>query len=201
MTLDNDAWLKQLTGGGPAQQEAIALLRETLVRNLHRALVSSPVADHSFIEDTAQDALMRILDRLSQFEGRSRFLTWATSIAVRVAMTELRRRRWKDVSLEDLHSRFDLAPPVSGAPPSGDSSERQTILLRMYEIIETELTERQRTVLLGELRGVSQDAIVEHLGTNRNAVYKLGHDARRKLKERLEASGFHAEDIHAAFVA
>jgi len=34
------------------------------------------------------------------------------------------------------------------------------------------------------------DEVVRHLGTNRNAIYKMLHDARRKLKIGLQARGF-----------
>ena len=42
---------------------------------------------------------------------------------------------------------------------------------------------------------------VKSLGTrsNRNALYKLTHDARKRLKRGLEMAGFTAEDIRAAF--
>jgi RNA polymerase sigma factor (sigma-70 family) len=44
-----------------------------------------------------------------------------------------------------------------------------------------------------------KDEIARHLGSNRNALYKLTHDARKRLKRGLEAAGFTAEDIGAAF--
>jgi RNA polymerase sigma-70 factor (ECF subfamily) len=44
-----------------------------------------------------------------------------------------------------------------------------------------------------------QDEIARQLGSNRNAVYKLTHDARKRLKQGLEAAGFDADDIQAAF--
>jgi RNA polymerase sigma-70 factor (ECF subfamily) len=37
---------------------------------------------------------------------------------------------------------------------------------------------------------VPMDEVVRELGTNRNAVYKLLHDARRKFKMSLESRGF-----------
>ena len=43
-----------------------------------------------------------------------------------------------------------------------------------------------------------QEEIGRHLGITRNAVYKLGHDARKKLKHGLEASGFDAAEIRAS---
>ena len=51
--------------------------------------------------------------------------------------------------------------------------------------------------LRAEGRGIRE--IARHLGSNRNAVYKLTHDARKRLKRGLEAAGFTAEDIGAAF--
>jgi hypothetical protein len=43
------------------------------------------------------------------------------------------------------------------------------------------------------------DQIVELLGANRNAAYKLLHDARRALKNHLAAEGITALDIRTAF--
>ena len=73
------------------------------------------------------------------------------------------------------------------------------IVRAMHEILETELTERQRTAVVAKLRGMPQEEIGRRLGINRNAVYKLAHDARKKLKQGLEASGFDAGEIRAAF--
>jgi len=199
MSLTNETWLMQLAGGGPEQQTALSQLREALIRNLHAALASHAAVNDAFIEDTVQDALIRILERLGQFEGRSQFLTWATSIAIRVAMSELRRHRWKDVSLDEVASKLRFTRLTTVESTDQIVCEQPAIVTTMYEIIERDLTEKQRAVLLGELRGVPQNEIVRHLGSNRNAVYKLGHDARRRLKQGLEEAGFHADDVHAAF--
>lgn len=43
----------------------------------------------SDIEDFAQEATVLVLDRIESFRGDSRFVTWANSIAVRVALTAL----------------------------------------------------------------------------------------------------------------
>jgi RNA polymerase sigma-70 factor (ECF subfamily) len=174
MDRDNETWLAHLGGTGPDQQEALSDLRDTLVR---------------------------ILERLPQFEGRSRFLTWAMSVAIRVAMSELRRRRWKDVPLDEVVAGGDLTPgrAIADEPGPDAQSEREAILAAMDELIQNGLTEKQREALLAELRGMPQDEIARHLGSNRNAVYKLTHDARKRLKRGLEAAGFTAEDVDAAF--
>jgi RNA polymerase sigma-70 factor (ECF subfamily) len=201
MDRDNETWLAHLGGTGPDQQAALSDLREALLRGLRRALSHRAAASDELLEDVVQDALVRILERLPQFEGRSRFLTWAMSVAIRVAMSELRHRRWKDVSLDEVVAGGDLAPAraIVDEPGPGAQSEREAILAAMHEVIRTGLTEKQRAALLAELRGMPQDEIARHLGSNRNAVYKLTHDARKRLKRDLEAAGFTAEDIGTAF--
>ena len=67
----------------------------------------------------------------------------------------------------------------------------------MYGVIERELTEKQRTALLAELKGMPLEEIGRRLGSNRNAVYKLTHDARKRLKKHLEAAGYSAADLQA----
>ncbi len=51
------------------------------------------------------------------------------------------------------------------------------------EVIEHDLTDKQRHVLIMMVfNEVPMDEVVQQLGTNRNAIYKMLHDARRKLK-------------------
>jgi RNA polymerase sigma-70 factor (ECF subfamily) len=48
---------------------------------------------------------------------------------------------------------------------------------------------------------VPMDEVVQQLGTNRNAIYKMLHNARRKLKSSLQARGFEVEELLALFRA
>ena len=201
MCRNDETWLRRLSSGSPDQEAALSDLRDTLLRGLRRTFSSRALADDSFLEDAVQDSLVRILDRLQQFEGRSRFLTWATSIAIRVAMSELRRRHWTNVSLDALIADSDFTPETAIDDDSRPDAklEQKTILDKMHAVIQSELTGRQRTALLAELKGMPQDEIARHLGSNRNAVYKLTHDARKRLLLALEAAGYEAADIHTAF--
>jgi RNA polymerase sigma-70 factor (ECF subfamily) len=40
------------------------------------------------------------------------------------------------------------------------------------------------------LDGVPIDVLAERLGSNRNALYKMLHDARRRLREHVASAGF-----------
>jgi len=59
-------------------------------------------ADEDHCEDFAQEALLRVRERLGGFRGESRFTTWALSIATRIAFDDLRHKRWKDVSFDAM---------------------------------------------------------------------------------------------------
>ena len=92
-------WVERLTAGSEHRDAALAELRQVLSRQLTRAFRD---AGADFIEDTVQDALLKILANIQKFDSRSRFTTWAMTIAVRTGYTELRRRRWRDVSWDQI---------------------------------------------------------------------------------------------------
>lgn len=197
----NDEWLGDLGEEGAAQSAALEDLRAYLARALPGALRAQGPLPDSFVEDVIQEALMRSLDHLAGFEGRSRFTTWVTTIAVRIAMTELRRRRWKDVSLDALDGGAAPSSAIDPERPADPESEveQRRIVRAMQQLFEEELSDRQRTAIVAELGGMPQEEIGRRLGITRNAVYKLGHDARKKLRKGLEKTGFDAAAIRSAF--
>jgi RNA polymerase sigma-70 factor, ECF subfamily len=148
-------------------------------------------------EDCAQEALIAIMNHLSDFRGDSKFTTWAYKFAVNIALTTARRERWKDVSLDQLGfsedgTLFEWAGREKSPGPTLDQSAMQNEVSEIIrEVIQRDLTEKQRRILIMMVfNEVPMDEVVRKLGTNRNAVYKLLHDARRKLKSSLQARGF-----------
>jgi RNA polymerase sigma-70 factor (ECF subfamily) len=100
------------------------------------------------------------------------------------------------VSLDEVITDTDVTPAraVDHEPGPDVQWEREAILGALHEVIRNDLTAKQRAALLAELRGMPQDEIARYLGSNRNALYKLTHDARKRLKRGLEAAGFAAEE-------
>jgi RNA polymerase sigma-70 factor (ECF subfamily) len=200
----NQQWLADLTGAH--RDAALVDLRALLQRGLRYALASRPNVDDEAIEDFVQEALLKILDNLDSFRGESKFTTWAQKIAVNVAFTELRRLRWRDISLDEMTDSkgLDFVPDLlvdRSAPP--DQQATQHIFLEtLGRLIETELTDKQRQALVAvQIQGVPLEEVARRMGSNRNAMYKLLHDARRRLKEQMQAEGLSPEDVLAAFDA
>ncbi|MCY2963246.1 MAG: sigma-70 family RNA polymerase sigma factor [Planctomycetota bacterium] len=189
---DNYEWINALQAEGPLRETAVFDLREMLLIGLKAALKSRSDFVASLLDDFVQDSLVRILRSLDQFQNRSRFATWATAVAIRVALTELRKRRWRDVSLERLVADTGFEP--SAAVEATPDQERPPIITAMYRIIGSNLTDKQRTVLLAEIKGMAQEEIARQMGCSRNALYKLSHDARQRLKQGLENAGFTAQE-------
>ncbi len=201
----NEAWLRALTGAPAEQDAAITALHARLQRGLYWYLARersdlagrSPAELEQMAEDYAQDSVMRVLQRLDSFRGESRFTTWATRIALRIAISDLRRARYRDFRLDDLTADGELLPARGDALLNDDHSptpegiaERADVQERIARALREKLTPRQRQALEAVvLQGVPLEVVAQQMGSNRNALYKLVHDARRKLRAELEAQG------------
>lgn len=204
----NEEWLDQLRTPGQQQEKALADLREIVLRGLPYALSKwLPQSDPHFealSQEVAQETLLRVLEKLDTFEGRSKFTTWVHTIAVRIALTELRRQRWKDVSLDELFEREDQPGPRELMAEERRSPEAivegSDLVIRVQRIMMEELTEKQRKAMAAmAIHGMPMEEIASRMGTNRNALYKLLHDARMLIKNRLVLEGLSPAEILSVF--
>jgi RNA polymerase sigma-70 factor, ECF subfamily len=210
----NAAWIDALSAPEGPDPEALADLRAQLRRaalfSIRRRLSTAHgvMSDEieSLAEDCAQEALLIALQHLGSFRGEARFATWASAITVGVAMAAMRRRLWRDLSLDHMPDGWQ-EPATSAASSSGWehphlAAQRTEIWSVIKEVVQRDLTDRQRQVLnLVVIHGVDADEVAERLGITAGALYKLTHDARRKLKAGLLARGFPTAEILQAFSA
>ena len=207
-TRTNEVWLADLRSSGAIREDAINDLREVIQKGLPYALTrwlssDSPLFE-PLVEEVTQETVLRVLDQLNTFEGRSLFTTWVHKIAIRLALTELRRKRWRDSSLDELTENEDAPPPPglladSQASPES-SAERSDMFARVRRILEEELTPKQHEALvLLSLQDMPMDEAAKRMKTNRNALYKLLHDARLRLKRRRALEDLTPQDLLMAF--
>jgi RNA polymerase sigma-70 factor (ECF subfamily) len=196
----NEQWLAELRGPNP--DEALADLYDLLVRGLRVGLGSYGGGLDANAGDFAQEALIKITGNLDSFRGESSFTTWALKIAMNVALTELKRRRWRDVSLQELFARrkaADRGPADTQLSPE-QLALQNTVLQELRRMVDEELTDRQREAVVAViLEGMPVSEVARRMDTNQNALYKLLHDARRKLKRQMEAAGFPPQEVLALF--
>lgn len=204
----NEQWVDDLTSSGDRLDSALDdlrdIIRSGLPYSLSKYLSPSDPQFDMLADEVVQDTLLRALDHLHTFEGRSKFTTWVHKIAVRLALTELRRKRWEDVSLDELLERSEapssLSVLESGQAGPDSITEQGDLAAHVERIIIEELTEHQRNAMLAlGVHGMPIGEVARKMGIKRNALYKLLHDARRRLKARLEADGLSPEDVLEAF--
>ena len=203
----NEEWIADVRAGGERQAQALEDLRAIILRDLPYAIAgriapNSPQSE-ALVEEIVQETLMRVLEYLDTFEGRSQFTTWAHKIAVRAALTELRRVRWREVPLPEMgmdeegDASYRELPDRQASPE--DQVDRKDMMKRINRIIMEELTEKQRMAMMATMEGFPLEEAAQRLGMNRNALYKLMHDARLCLKKRLEKEGLTPQQVLSVF--
>lgn len=211
MPRSNEQWLSDLVDK-ERQAEALTDLRDYLLRAVslymdrhHEDLTRLDRRELEHLaEDFAQKALLQIQDSLDGFRGDSKFTTWAYRIVINIAAGELRLRRWRTLSLDSLVGQNEI--PLFTFLSEQESPSPETLVARnqiiavLRQIIEEELTERQRFALVSvHFNGVPMAEVARQLGTTPNNVYKLIHDARKKLKNGLRKRFYSEGDVLSIF--
>lgn len=199
ITAVNDPWVSRLRGEPEIRDAALSELREQLLRGLCKSM-SSRYGGALSPEDVVQDTLVKILESLDQFAGRSHFTTWAITVATRGGISAMRRKHFQDVSIESFRiddSAIEIA--AEGSVTVSTELDRESMVGKLQALIETTLSEKQRFAIRASLAGMPVEVIAEKSGSNRNSVYKMIHDARLKLKTGLEAAGISPDAFAATF--
>ena len=205
----NREWQEELRA---EDREALADLWRYLlaacVTYLNRRREDLPQLDRQDLEQLAEDftqeALLQVIESLDTFRGDSKFTTWAYRFVINIAAAELRLRRWRTVSMEVLTGEYQapLFTFVSDdkAPDPETVAARNEILVLLHQIIDEELTDLQRVALVSvHFQGLPVVVVARELESTPNNVYKLLHDARKKLKKGLQRHQYSQADVLAIF--
>jgi RNA polymerase sigma-70 factor, ECF subfamily len=196
--LDDESrvWLQELRAQGPVREAAVERLHALLLRaarfEVARRRTGLPhLRGDEFGEialEAADDALMSVLARLDDFRGASRFSTWVYKFALLEAAVKLRKRAWQGREIPLEQESWDLLSSARLGP--ADAAEQSELLAALQDGIAA-LTPHQRRVLVAlAVNGVPIDVLADRLNTNRGALYKTLHDARRNLRAYLTSRGF-----------
>ena len=190
-------WVRELGAGGAIRDHAVKRLHELLLRIAYgeiqrrgaRPPVTGPELD-DLAQQAADDAVLAVIKKLSQFRGESRFTTWAYRFVVLEVSTKLGRHFWQRSTIaldsedwEHLADRFGIAPE--------EHAVRREFVDAVRSAVDDHLSDHQKRVFLAiVVDRVPLEALTISLGSNRNAIYKTMFDARRKLRAALVAGGY-----------
>jgi len=194
---DSARWLQALADDGPRRESALAELYAMLLRAARREAgrrgprvqITGPELEDLACQ-AAGDALLAITQKAGQFRGESRFTTWAYRFVIFEVSAKIGRHLWRHPTRPLDAESWDRLPDRFGFDPAQESEWRD-LLAALRRAVDTELTPRQREVFVAvALNDVPPDALAIKLGSNRNAIYKMMFDARRKLRAALVANGY-----------
>ncbi len=187
-TLSDEQIVERVKGG---ETHLYELILRRYNQRLYR-ITRSILGDDAEAEDVMQDAYVRAYTHLDTFEGRAKFATWLTKIAVYEALMRKRRQR----RMEEL----DVNAP--GALPDPERQALDEEVSRKLEGAVDALPAPYRAVfVMRDMEELTTAEVSEALGISTTAVKIRLHRARAALRrilgedfgsDALKAYAFHA---------
>jgi RNA polymerase sigma-70 factor (ECF subfamily) len=192
LTSGKDAAAAPSQAGALTDEEVVVRVRagdthffEVLMRRYNQRLYRAARAilqNDADAEDAVQQTYLNAYRHLAQFEGRARFSTWLTRIAVYEALS--RRRRFHDKPLGSSDDE-QIERAVSAAP----DPERQTYAGELGVLLESALAtlpHGYRSVfMLREVDGLNTAETAQQLCVSEGTVKTRLHRARDLLQRKL----------------
>ncbi len=196
--VESRIWIEELQATGVERARALDRLHDLLLRaaraEAHRRRHLYPEIAGVELDDlcrqAADDAVVAVTAKLDGYRGESRFTTWAYAFAIFEVSVKLRRHAWRrgGIPTADDDTTWDRLAERAGTAEAGIESAE--LLRALRRAITEELTARQRQVFVAvALNDVEIDVVADQLSSTRGAIYKVLHDARTKLRRRLEREG------------
>jgi RNA polymerase sigma-70 factor (ECF subfamily) len=170
---------------------AFRQLVEAYMRPIY-ALGRRLLSDHDDADDLAQETFVRAYQALGRYDERYGFHAWLRTIATRLALNEIAKRRRRRTEGGELfeaaaETRAEAAPGPDAELEAGEMRERlQAALASLPEEFRTALVLRTH-------EGLSYEEIAHTLGVPIGTVMSRIHRARCLLRERLEGQAFAAK--------
>ena len=163
-------------------------------QRIHRLAVHM-LRDRAEAEDVTQETFIRAFQALARFDGRSEAYTWFYRITINLSLNRIRSRKTSRATHDTEDPRLD-GLLTDKKPETGDpagSAQRRELYLVLCQGID-QLSETLRTTLiLVCIDGRSHEDVSSILGAPEGTIAWRIHEARRKLKEFLNARGFDPE--------
>ena len=197
MDPESRAWVDNLTSHGEARDDAIRRLHALMLR-LARAEAARRSGWHGIrgaelddlADQAADDAVVSILRKVTEFRGDSRFTTWAYAFAIHEVSGKFGRHVWRRDGVQLDEDGWNQVPARLGGDPASLSESRE-LVEALRAAVEHVLSPLQRRVFVGlVVDGVPLDVLAVELDSTRNAIYKTMFDARRRLRLYLVTHGY-----------
>ncbi len=136
--------------------------------------------------DLAQEAFLRVFRSLERFDFQHEFTTWLYRIVTNLAIDHLRKRRpaLSTAALEAEGPDFDL--PDESVERPGEELEREEVVGRVRDVIDSLPPHFKSVLTLRELEGLPCTEIARIVGATHVTVRWRLHRGRKLFQEEWE---------------
>ncbi len=143
------------------------------------------LSDPRDAQDAAQEALIKLCQRIGQYRGEAHFATWLHRLVVNTCRDTSARERIRRA--EPLDEDIELERPALESDPV-----RETLAAELREELSGHLStlspEQARVVVLKDALGFSFEQVADAIQIPVGTAKCYAHRARKRLRERLESS-------------
>jgi len=141
--------------GGPDSHKALTELLGSYQRRIY-SICLRMVRRPEDAADLTQDVLLKLVESLPSYDGRSKLSTWVIRVAMNAAISHLRRQKTRQTQSLDLALQ---AQPASAQPDRQPPSEPRTRAMASREpsAAQSVEQEQQRMLVLRALDGLDDD--------------------------------------------
>ena len=165
-------------------------LFEILMRRYNQRLfrvTRSILGNDGEAEDVTQDAYVRAYMHLDQFNGRAKFSTWLTKIAVHEALARLRNRQ-RLVEIDAASGSTEDGMNLESKTPSPEQEMLTDTMRIILEAAVDRLPKTYRSVFrLRDVEGMNTAETAESLGISEDTVKVRLHRARALMRKHIYA--------------
>jgi RNA polymerase sigma-70 factor (ECF subfamily) len=182
VTEPDDSLISRVRAGETACFELLMRRHNERIYRTVRAVLG----DDSDVEDVMQQAYVSAYQHLDGFEGRARFSTWMTRIAINEAYGRLRRRnRSQPAPWEDSDAMAD-EPEATGPTPEQVAARREMHAL-LERAVDTLSLPNRTVFVLRAVEGLTTTETADCLKISEDAVKTRLHRANDALRQWLAA--------------
>src|SRR5215813_9054699 len=178
--LSDEDIVQRVIAGEPALFEILMRRYNQRLFRVTRSIVTNDLE----AEDIIQDAYVRAYEHLNQFEGRARFSTWLTKIAIYEAYARARRVDHQKVDSISMLEGMGMDMKANGRDPEQQiyNAELKTLLEKAFDALPDDY---RSVFMLREIEGLSTAETAECLEFSEENVKTRLYRARALLQREL----------------
>ena len=156
--------------------------------------------------DLTQDVLLKVVEHLSSYDGRSKLSTWIIRVALNASLSHLRRAKTRDtrsldagrgpataasgrIDLDSTPNQSPTAVPAGREPSPPDSVELQQRRTLVVQTLDSLDPETKAILVLRDMQDMDYQQLAEALDVPLGTIKSRLFRARAAFREAFEARG------------